>query len=173
MDPPFTFPATPGMALFPLSPGRVNALPRTPTAQDLQHSPTGTPSKVFGHPEFGVPGDFGSKPFIYADDAHAGNPFDSAFRPPSLPGSPKKHSRTNSEVQAMVSRFNSLDIKDHADLRRKEAAALKRAQMGREEAEADAKRLKQELEAIQSQLEESKGREVKVATRLDSVLVRN
>ncbi len=71
----------------------------------------------------------------------------------------------------MVARFNSLDIKDHAELRKKDEAALKRAQMGREEAEAECQRMRQELRAVEAEREVEKDREKRVAKKLDIVMV--
>lgn len=166
------------MALFPLSPGRVNRLAHSPSSAPYEGQLFDSPTPGFGHPEFGVPGDFGSKSskLVSAEDFAPRSPFvipkDSLFDAPSLlPGSPPKHGRTSADVRAMVSRFNTLDIKDHADLRRKDVAALKRAQMGREEAEAEAKRVRDEMTAMREDMDEAKERERRVAKRLDGVMV--
>ena len=93
---------------------------------------------------------------------------------PTMPDLGKhSHVRTSSDVQCMVARFNSLDIKDHAELRRKDEAALKRAQMGREEAEEQVKRHREEGRRLKKELDESSDRERKVMKRLDAVMVRS
>jgi len=71
----------------------------------------------------------------------------------------------------MVARFNSLDIKDHAELRKKDEAALRRAQMGREEAEEEMRKVKDESRRLEKEIEEAKEREKKVVMRLDVVMV--
>lgn len=93
---------------------------------------------------------------------------------PSLPdlGLSNKHRPSNSDVQAVIARFNSLDIKDHAELRKRDEAALRRAQMGREEAENEVKKSREENRALRKDIEEGKDRERKVAKRLEVVMVR-
>jgi len=71
----------------------------------------------------------------------------------------------------MVARFNSLDIKDHAEMRKKDEAALRRAQMGREEAEEEMRKMKEESGRLEKELEETREREKKVVKRLDVVMV--
>lgn len=131
-SPPFKFPPTPSMPLFPLSPERVN----TRAAQS--NNGQGVPSSP-SMPELGRP----------------------------------KHMQSNSEVQAMVSRFNSLEINDHAELHKRDAAALKRAQMGREEAETELQRCREEARQLRKGIDEGNGRERKVMKRLDVVMVCN
>lgn len=92
----------------------------------------------------------------------------------SVFGSPQSSPSRNkdlSDVQGMVARFNALDIKDHAELRKKEQAALRRAQMGREEAEAEAKRWREECRGLKREGEEGRERERRVVRRLDVVMV--
>lgn len=91
---------------------------------------------------------------------------------PSMPDSSRsKHAQSNSEVQAMVSRFNSLEINDHVELHKRDMAALKRAQMGREEAETELRRCREELRQFKKDIDEGSGRERKVMKRLDVVMV--
>lgn len=91
---------------------------------------------------------------------------------PSLPDlSPSKNATLNSDVQAMVSRFNSLEINDHVELHKRDVAALKRAQMGREEAETELRRCREELRQLKRDVDEGSGRERKVMKRLDVVMV--
>jgi hypothetical protein len=51
-------------------------------------------------------------------------------------------------------------------------AALKRAMLGREEAESEMRRYREEARALRRQIEEGKDRERKVGERLESVMVR-
>lgn len=71
----------------------------------------------------------------------------------------------------MVARFNSLDIKDHAELRKRDKAALERAQMGREEAESELKKTREHIRALKKEQDESKDRERKVMRRIDVLMV--
>lgn len=77
----------------------------------------------------------------------------------------------NSDVQGMVARFNALDIKDHQELGRRQEAAVKRAQMGREQAEEECRRAKEEMRALRRDVEEGRERERRVAKRVESVMV--
>ena len=91
---------------------------------------------------------------------------------PSAPTLPfHGHSRTSSDVQVKVEKFNSL-TKEVSERRRANEAALKRAVVGREEAENETRRTKDELKKLKFELSEGKVRERKVGERLDSVLVR-
>lgn len=73
----------------------------------------------------------------------------------------------------MVARFNSLDIRDHVELRKKDEAALKRAQMGREEAEEQLKRVREESRKLKRDLDDGGDRERKMMKRIDTVMVRS
>ncbi|KAI4120526.1 MAG: hypothetical protein LQ338_006952 [Usnochroma carphineum] len=93
---------------------------------------------------------------------------------PSLPSNlqdPYKsaHSRENSDVQSKVAQFNSLS-KEAVQRRKDNEAAMRRAVLGREEAESEAKRMKEESKMARKELEEGKMRERKVAERLESVM---
>lgn len=91
-----------------------------------------------------------------------------------LPDSPTRsprHDRNISDVHGMVARFNSLDIKDHAELRKKDEAALRRAQMGREEAEEELRNTREQSQRLEKELEEVKEREKKVVKKLNVVMV--
>lgn len=114
----------------------------------------------------------------------------------SLPSSPSlselrglkvSHSRSGSDahVQAMVNRFNSLDVKDYREAQKRDEAALRRAEMAREMAEMEAQKAREDKSEIEKQLfkyreearrlrkevEEGRDRERKVAKRLDVVMV--
>ncbi|KAI9660642.1 MAG: hypothetical protein M1821_009994 [Bathelium mastoideum] len=94
---------------------------------------------------------------------------------PSLPllpsWSPDKqsHVRTSSDVQGMVARFNSLEINDHAEMRRRDELALRKAEMGREQAEARMEKLREELRRMQKEGAESRDRERRMAKRIESL----
>ena len=66
--------------------------------------------------------------------------------------------------------FNNL-TKEAAQRRRDNEAALKRAMLGREEAESETRRLKEENDGLRRDIEEGRGRERKVGERLESVMV--
>ena len=113
---------------------------------------------------------------------------------PSLPefstsqfGLKSSHSRDNSDanVQGMVARFNSLEIRDHKEIHRRDEIAIKRAEMAREMAEMDLKKIKDEKEEVEregkkwreevrklrKEIEEGRERERKGAKRLEVVMV--
>lgn len=73
-------------------------------------------------------------------------------------------------MQGKVAQFNNLS-REAAQRRRDNEAALKRAVMGREEAESETRRLKEENRVLRRDIEEGRGRERKVAERLDGVMV--
>lgn len=110
---------------------------------------------------------------------------------PSLPEIKglKTHSRSGSDVhvQAMVNRFNTLDVKDYRETHKRDEAALKRAELAREMAEREtmkvmedkadiekvAYKYREEARRLRKEVEEGRDRERKVAKRLDVVMVRN
>lgn len=77
-------------------------------------------------------------------------------------------------VHDKISQFNSMSITAQSrQLERKTAdAALKRAMLGREEAEADVRRSKDEIRAMRKAIEEGKERERRVGERLETIMVR-
>ncbi len=94
---------------------------------------------------------------------------------PSLPSTlhdPFKSARSqeNSDVNSKVAQFNSLS-KEAAQRRKDNEAAMRRAVLGREEAESEAKRARDESRTLRKELEEGKTREMKLAQRLESVMV--
>lgn len=94
---------------------------------------------------------------------------------PSLPPDlhePAKiaHLRENTDVQNKVAQFNSLS-KEAVQRRKENEAAMKRAVLGREEAESETRRLKDENTTLGRELEEGKAREKKMAERIESVMV--
>lgn len=82
------------------------------------------------------------------------------------------HSRQSSDVQGKVAQFNNL-TKEAAQRRKDNEAALKRAVLGREEAESETRRLKEENTVLRRDVEEGRGRERRVGERLESVMVRS
>lgn len=103
--------------------------------------------------------------------------------PPKLRASHHGHARnSSSDVRAAVARFEQLD---HRELHRRDEAAVRRAEMAREMAELDARRLRddkdgfekearrirEEARKMKKEAEESRERERKVAKRLEVVMV--
>lgn len=90
----------------------------------------------------------------------------------SLMSPNRGHSR-DSSVHDKISQFNTLAAVQSTKHERKvDAAALKRAVVGREEAEADVRRYREEVRSLRKQVEEVKDRERRVAERLETVMVR-
>ena len=84
-----------------------------------------------------------------------------------------RRSESQSSVHDKVSQFNNLSVPTTGrSLERKTAdAALKRAMIGREEAETEARRLKDEIKVLSRTIEDGKDRERKVGERLEAVMV--
>ncbi|KAL8833961.1 MAG: hypothetical protein Q9176_007717 [Flavoplaca citrina] len=94
---------------------------------------------------------------------------------PSLPSGlhdPSKMAQLKeaSEVQSKVAQFNNLS-KEAVQRRKDNEAAMRRAVLGREEAENETKRLRDEYQGLRKELDEGKARERKVAQRIESVMV--
>jgi hypothetical protein len=166
-----------------LSPERVNAgrvasnISTTPTYKstttseteslDIQSSPTRrAKANLFGD---------------YSPNKHAPAEKISGFAFPLSPSLPEIHAlrphvRTNSDVQGLVKRFEHLDVRDRdaesAERRKRHEAELRRAQIAREEAESDVKRLREEVRRLKKEGDEGRDRERKVARRLEVVQVR-
>ena len=79
--------------------------------------------------------------------------------------------RENLRVQDKVAQFNNLS-KEAVQRRKDNEAAMRRAVLGREEAENESRRLRDENQALRRNLEEGRAREKRVAERLESVMVR-
>ncbi|RFU31933.1 hypothetical protein B7463_g4397, partial [Scytalidium lignicola] len=79
------------------------------------------------------------------------------------------HSRESS-VHDKVAAFNSLALKGKDLERKTNDAALRRAMLGREEAESEMRRYKEEVKALRRQVEEGREREKKVGERLENVM---
>ena len=80
---------------------------------------------------------------------------------------------STSSVHDKISQFNSMSISMQTkQLERKTAdAALKRAMLGREEAEVELRRARDELRSLRKAVEEGKERERRVGERLETVMV--
>jgi len=81
-----------------------------------------------------------------------------------------RHSRESS-VHDKVAVFNSLAYQGKQLERKTNDAALKRAMLGREEAESEMRRYREDARMLKKQLEEGQGRERKVMERLENVMV--
>jgi hypothetical protein len=80
------------------------------------------------------------------------------------------HSR-DSSVHEKVAKFDSLALQSKALERKANDAALKRAMVGREEAETEMRRYREEVRALRKQVEDGNARERKVGERLEAVMV--
>ncbi|PHH83849.1 hypothetical protein CDD82_41 [Ophiocordyceps australis] len=92
---------------------------------------------------------------------------------PLQTASPERvNQRRDGSVLDKISQFNSLSVAMQSrQLERKTAdAALKRAMMGREEAEAEMRRLRDETTRLQNAVDEGRERERRVGERLESVM---
>lgn len=89
--------------------------------------------------------------------------------------SPRSASKDASPLvfEKATSPFNSLSMSAHSKLleRKTADAALKRAMVGREEAEAEMGKLREENAKLRKSIEEGKDRERKVGERLETVMV--
>ncbi|PTB66438.1 hypothetical protein BBK36DRAFT_1119041 [Trichoderma citrinoviride] len=75
-----------------------------------------------------------------------------------------------SPVHDKISQFNSMSAQSRQLERKTADAALKRAMLGREEAEAEMRRLKDEARDLRQEIEEGKERERRVGERLETVM---
>jgi hypothetical protein len=73
----------------------------------------------------------------------------------------------SSDVANKVMAFNNLA----KDKQRNNEAALRRAVVGREEAEDETRKLREETASLKKQVEAGKARELRVAQRLEAVMV--
>ena len=142
MDPDIRSPASPGTPLFPLSNDNANARKRP-------------------FPDSDMPLDA-----IH----HQLSPSPALSTLPHLLQS-KGHFRNSSDVQGKVAQFNGL-AKEAAQRRRDGEAALKRAILGREEAEGESKRLRDGNEMLRKEMEEGRGRELKLLEKAEEFKVR-
>ncbi|KAK4102489.1 hypothetical protein N658DRAFT_515182 [Parathielavia hyrcaniae] len=79
-------------------------------------------------------------------------------------------SARDSSVHEKINQFNSLAIQTKQLERKTADAALKRAMLGREEAEAEMRRYRDEARQLRRQVEEGKDRERRVGERLEAVM---
>lgn len=181
--PPFRFPKD-SQPLHQLSPERINAartISTTTTASKISRTTVSDDETVFP-----LPSSTHSSPTRRANlfaDYHPTTPKSSQTNGFALPQSPslpeihalRGHARTNSDVQGLVKRFEHLDVRDKdaesVERRRKHDAELRRAQIAREEAESDVKRLREEVRRCRREAEDGRERERKVGKRLEVVMV--
>ncbi|KAK6440739.1 hypothetical protein LTR95_003038 [Oleoguttula sp. CCFEE 5521] len=187
MEPPSAFcypPRNLQQPLLPLSPERVNSRP-SPTRsrrpdRDSDHTSDAKPHLVS---QSCSPT---RRANLFADYAplHTTPTKSSAFGPCNLPQSPSlpeftalrtAHVRTNSDVQGLVKRFETLDVRDKdgevSALRKRAERAemeLQRAQVGREEAETEGRKLRQEVKELQERDRRWARRLEKVETQADA-----
>jgi hypothetical protein len=76
-----------------------------------------------------------------------------------------------SSVHEKVAKFDSLASQGKALERKTADAALKRAMLGREQAEGEMRRYRDEARALRKQVEEGKDRERRVGERLETLMV--
>ncbi|UKZ77261.1 hypothetical protein TrVFT333_004981 [Trichoderma virens FT-333] len=76
----------------------------------------------------------------------------------------------DSTVHDKISQFNNMSMQARQQERKTADAALKRAMLGREEAEAEMRRLKDEARALRQEIEEGKERERRVGERLETIM---
>ena len=79
---------------------------------------------------------------------------------------------TPSSVGEKINQFNSLALQSRQMERTTADAALTRAMLGREEAEGEMRRYRDETQLLRAQLQESKERERHIGERLEAVMVR-
>ncbi|KAL0941278.1 uncharacterized protein CTRU02_204041 [Colletotrichum truncatum] len=84
--------------------------------------------------------------------------------------SPRGSEGRESSVHDKISQFNSLAMQSKTLERKTADAALKRAMLGREEAETEARRYRDECKVLRVQLEKGKEREQRVSERLETVM---
>lgn len=98
-------------------------------------------------------------------------------RPTSLydesPGALQNRHSRESSVHDKVTAFNNLAFQSKQLERKTNDAALKRAMLGREEAESEMRRYREDVKMLKRQIEEGQNRERKVGERLENVMVSN
>ncbi|KAL2075518.1 hypothetical protein VTL71DRAFT_461 [Oculimacula yallundae] len=119
-------------------------------------------------PTFKFPGSPGTPLFQVSPD-RVNQQRASAIFDDSPSGSPHRHSRESS-VHEKVAAFNSLAFQGKTLERKANDAALKRAMLGREEAESEMRRYRDETRALRRQVDEGKERERRVGERLENVM---
>lgn len=89
---------------------------------------------------------------------------------PASAGYRQSNSR-DSSVHDKVTVFNNLAFQGKQLERKTNDAALKRAMLGREEAESEMRRYREEVKGLKRQVDEGRDRERKVGERLETVMV--
>jgi hypothetical protein len=84
---------------------------------------------------------------------------------------PAKDNVRDSIVSDKINQFNSLTMQSKQLERKTADAALKRAMLGREEAESEMRRYREEARLLRKQVDEGKERERRVGERLETVMV--
>lgn len=74
-------------------------------------------------------------------------------------------------VTDKISQFNTLAMQSKQLERKTADAALKRAMLGREEAETEMRRYREEVRQLRKQVDEGRHREQRVSERLETVMV--
>ncbi|KAH9826368.1 hypothetical protein Tdes44962_MAKER03500 [Teratosphaeria destructans] len=187
--PLFKMPGRPQQPLQMLSPERLNA-PRPVSAASVSSKTSKTSDSDHVMPQRGQPSSAHSSPTrranLFADYHPVTTQQQESIvlggglpQSPSMPDfrSARGHTRTNSDVQGLVKRFEHLDVKDrdaeYSERRKKHEAELRRAQVAREEAESDVKRLREEVRRLKREGEEARDRERKLARRVEVVMEEN
>lgn len=80
-------------------------------------------------------------------------------------------SARDSSVHEKINQFNTMALQTKALERKTADAALKRAMLGREEAEADMRRYREEAKSLRKELQETEEQKRKVEERLEAVMV--
>ncbi|EME47343.1 hypothetical protein DOTSEDRAFT_50763 [Dothistroma septosporum NZE10] len=174
----FKFPRRESQALRALSPERVHNSRQISTASTM--TAQSSASDVEGHENASVRGSPVRKANLFADyqpqSPTRGTGLNGLPLSPSMPeiSAFRSHARTNSDVQGLVKRFEHLDVRDRDaesnERRKKHELELHRAQIAREEAESDAKRLREEVRRLKKEGEEGRDRERKIGKRLEVVM---
>lgn len=183
MDPPspFIFPARDAQPLQNLSPERVNGSRPLSTISNMTSKSSTKDSEDVENPS--PRGSPVRKANLFADYNPQRSPTKESAFGAGLPTSPslpemhafRSHVRTNSDVQGLVKRFEHLDVRDRdAEIKernKRHELELRRAQIAREEAESDVRRLREENRRQKRELDESHDRERKLGKRIEVVTV--
>jgi hypothetical protein len=120
-------------------------------------------------PTYQFPGSPGTPLFQVSPDRVNQQRYDLSGSP-SLSLAGGRHTRESS-VAEKAAKFDTLAFQSKALERKTNDAALKRAMLGREEAESEMRRYRDEARNLRKKLEEAASRERKVGERLESVMV--
>jgi len=120
-------------------------------------------------PDYKFPGSPGA-PLLHASPERVNQQRASIMDSPTSSLKHQSHSR-DSSVHEKVAAFNSLAFQGKQLERKANDAALKRAMLGREEAESEMRRYREDARVLKRQIEEGKERERRVGERLETVMV--